>query len=242
MLKLISPGVFGEAFGEGTPNVLALHGWGRDRRDFSRLQQGLSGFALDLPGFGSSPAPPSAWSTADYARVVLPVLGMLSPPRLVVGHSFGGRVAVQLADLSEAVDRLVLVGTPLLRVGVPPRPNRRYAAIRWLAARRAIPHAVLERARVRYGSEDYVRAQGVMREVLVRAVNESYETQLRNVKCETILVSGEFDDAVPPEITRRAARYVSASRVVIVEGAGHLIDDEIVNALRPFLNGGASSV
>ncbi|MGZ5384735.1 MAG: alpha/beta fold hydrolase, partial [Acidimicrobiia bacterium] len=59
--------VFGERFGDGPLQVLALHGWGRDRRDFDEVLQGLDAAALDLPGFGASPAPVEAMGAAGYA-------------------------------------------------------------------------------------------------------------------------------------------------------------------------------
>ena len=54
-----------------------------------------------------------------------------------------------------------------------------YRVARSLHARGVIGAARMERWRERYGSPDYLAAHGVMRDVLVRAVNESYEEQLR---------------------------------------------------------------
>jgi len=117
MLKSFAGGaIFGERFGDGPPQVLALHGWGRDRRDFNEVLGGLDAVAIDLPGFGASPEPAEAVGAAGYARMVAPVLDEFDQPVILVGHSFGGRVAVHLAVLTpDKVRALVLVGVPLLR-------------------------------------------------------------------------------------------------------------------------------
>jgi pimeloyl-ACP methyl ester carboxylesterase len=80
----------------GGPWVLALHGWQRSHRNFDVLLDGIDAIALDLPGFGAIPAPPTAWSTAEYAAAVEPVLDEMAETVVVLGHSFGCRVSVHL--------------------------------------------------------------------------------------------------------------------------------------------------
>ena len=90
--------LWGTRYGAGRPWVLALPGWGHDHRDFDPVLEGLDAIALDLPGFGVAQEPPAAWSTAEYASFVNPVLDdMTGGPLVVLGHSFGARVAVHLA-------------------------------------------------------------------------------------------------------------------------------------------------
>ena len=112
--------LWGARHGTGEPWVLALHGWARDHHDFDPVLAGLDAVALDLPGHGVAPGPPAPWSTAEYAQWVAPVLDDLrSGPVVVVGHSFGARVAVRLAEEmgdfggTGRVSAMVLVGAPL---------------------------------------------------------------------------------------------------------------------------------
>ena len=56
----------------------------------------LDAVALDLPGFGAAPPPPEPWGTPQYADALSPLLDELGPV-VVLGHSFGGRVAIELA-------------------------------------------------------------------------------------------------------------------------------------------------
>jgi pimeloyl-ACP methyl ester carboxylesterase len=90
--------LWGARYGRGKPWVLALHGWGRDHHDFDAVLTGTDAVALDLPGHGVAPEPPGPWSTSEYARWVAPALDEMGEgPVVVVGHSFGARVAVWLA-------------------------------------------------------------------------------------------------------------------------------------------------
>ncbi|MGD2061719.1 MAG: alpha/beta hydrolase, partial [Acidimicrobiia bacterium] len=109
--------LFAEAFGSGTPEVLALHGWGRRGSDFATTLHGLDAIAPDLPGFGASPAPEAVIGADSYADIVAKILDSFDRPPVLVGHSFGGRVAVCLAAKHpRLVGDLVLTGVPLIRL------------------------------------------------------------------------------------------------------------------------------
>src|SRR5437764_447469 len=78
--------------------------------DFDRTLQGVDAVALDLPGFGATPPPASAWGSADYATAVADAI---DEPMVILGHSLGGRVAAYLAALRpDLVRALVLTGAP----------------------------------------------------------------------------------------------------------------------------------
>jgi len=131
--------LFGESYGAGTPWVLALHGWRRDHRDFEAVlrHSGIDAIALDLPGFGSAAAPEEVWGSSDYAEAVAAVLDEMSARVVVLGHSFGGRVAVHLAaSHPDQIAGLVLTGAPLHRPpGGGAKPLLRFRVARGLAAR-----------------------------------------------------------------------------------------------------------
>lgn len=110
--------LFGQRYGMNTPWLLALHGWRRDHRDFDALLAAgeIDAVALDLPGFGGTPAPPTVWGSREYAEAVAAVLEEMAPQVVVLGHSFGGRLAVHLAaSHPEQIAGLVLSGAPLHR-------------------------------------------------------------------------------------------------------------------------------
>jgi len=105
--------------GEGPP-VLFLHGWGLNHRSYARAlerlaDQGVTVYAPALPGFGGTDElPKKAFSLSGYAawvRRFAETVGIPAPVT-VIGHSFGGGVAIRLAhDTPALVRQLVLVNS-----------------------------------------------------------------------------------------------------------------------------------
>lgn len=220
-LKALTPAIFGEVSG-ASPTILALHGWGRDRNDFTQALQGYDHISVDLPGFGASPPPPSAWSTLQYAEALVPVIAQFGTPPVLVGHSFGGRVAAHLSTLVD-VRGVVFVGTPLFRRADSGRKSPiGYRLVKWAAGRGLVSDRRLKVARQKYGSADYNKAEGVMRDVLVKAVNETYESQLAQISVPVHMVWGALDSAAPLWNIEEAQKVMVAAPVVaIAEEAGH---------------------
>jgi pimeloyl-ACP methyl ester carboxylesterase len=237
MLQAFASGrLFGTAHGSGTPWALALHGWRRDHHDFDAALAGLDALALDLPGFGATPPPDAGWGAAEYAAAVEPVLDELPAPVVVLGHSFGGRVALHLAARRpEAVAALVLTGVPLIRRQGSGKPALSFRIARALNQRGIVSDARMDALREKHGSPDYRAAKGVMREVFVRVVNESYEEQLRAVRCPVELVWGEDDSEAPITQAEQAAGLVPGAVITRLPGAGHLTPTTAPDALRDAL-------
>lgn len=228
MLKAFDSGrLFGTVHkGDGPPRLLALHGWRRTSSDFDKTLAALpaGALALDLPGFGASPEPPTVWGTEDYAKAVSAVLPELGTPVVILGHSFGGRVAVRLAATRpDDVAGLVLTGVPLLRTAPGGQPALSFRIARWLHRKGVLSDDRMEALRRRHGSADYRAAVGVMRDVFVRVVNESYEDDLRAVQCLVELVWGDDDDDARLSVAQQAAAILGErARLTVLPGAGHL--------------------
>lgn len=84
--------------------MLLLHGWGVTKEMLRPLGKRLarSGWhvvGLDLPGFGKTPTLTSVWNPSDYVKFVRVFAKRVfdTAPFIVFGHSFGGRIAIQLA-------------------------------------------------------------------------------------------------------------------------------------------------
>lgn len=195
----------------------------------------IASVALDLPGFGSSPAPDRAGGARHYADLITPALREIADgPLVLVGHSFGGRIAVVVASQHpDLVGELVLTGVPqLVRLGASARAPMAYRAIRWLVRRHLIGESRLEAARQKYGSSDYRSARGVMRDVLVATVQETYEPELTALSVPVAFVWGEEDRDVPLEVARGASALVEGiTTVEVVPGVGHLLPLEAPDAL-----------
>lgn len=232
LVALLDGTVLAERTGED-PKVLALHGWGRTRADWLPALPGPA-LAVDLPGFGTSPVPPQAWGTREYAAHLAPLLA--SGGWTVAGHSFGGRIAVQLAaGWPDLVDRVVLTGVPLLR-----RAGEGRAPLAFRLAKRAhrlglLSDERMEAERRKRGSADYRAAEGVMREVLVKAVNEDYRDLLPRVVAPVRLVWGAQDTAAPLPMVQEAAGLFPRADLTVSPTSAHLLDPPLHALLREAL-------
>ena len=203
----------------GAENALVLlHGWGASsdamNGAFTYLSAvGRNVFALDFPGFGKSDFPPESWGIYEYAdcvRFVLESLGLTKP--VLIGHSFGGRVAIILGARGVA-SKLVLTDA----AGLKPRTSlkKRWAVRRYKAAKRK------GRAPANAGSADYAALSPAMKKVFVRIVNTHLDGLLGYIRVPTLLFWGKDDKDTPPYMARRMHKAIGDSGLIMLDGAGH---------------------
>ncbi len=215
--------------------LLLLHGWGAGLRCFDRIFREFSArfrvISLDLPGFGLSGDPPGEWAVGEYADFVASFMRRLGISHLfLLGHSFGGRIAIKLASgavTAPAVRRLVLTGSAGLRRKRPLggrirgwlyRQLRR--CFRFSGAARLFPEAYDNLGR-RFASRDYLAATPLMRRCLVKVVNEDLSGALPEITAPTLLIWGAGDTETPADDGRRMRDLIPGSRLEILENAGH---------------------
>lgn len=166
--------------------------------------------------------PDQPWGAADYARCVMPVLEDLQRPRIVVGYSFGGRIAVNMAAIApEKIDALVLTGVPLIRAKTHAKPALGYRMLRRAHRLGLVSDDRMEAEKKKRGSADYRAATGIMRDVFVKLVNESYEEQLSGLTMPVELVWGESDTEAPMWVANAAKELLPHAKLTVVPGADH---------------------
>ncbi|GGI95774.1 alpha/beta hydrolase [Alicyclobacillus cellulosilyticus] len=217
--------------GEGPP-MLFLHGWGGSAKSFLPVYQTFAQWfrviAIDFPGFGESSLPAETWGVGEYAECVYHFLQALAIDKThVIGHSFGGRVAIWLAaHHPEVVDKMTLVDA----AGIRPRRSWKYYVkvytfktckrlynLGLLGPRR--PER-LERLYRLFGSADY-REAGPLRNIMVRVVNQDLTPLLPNIKASTLLIWGEHDEATPVWFGKTMERLIPDAGLVVLPNAGH---------------------
>lgn len=241
--------------GNSESKILILHGWGSSIAVFSHMINHLANnhtvYAVDMPGFGLSDEPPFAWNVDNYKDFVASFIQEMKLPKLsIIGHSFGGRVIIKLANQKKipfVIEKLVLIDS----AGIKPKTNKKSSlkvklfkfAKRTLSikfVKKVFPTA-LENLKKRFGSADYRNASPLMRDVLVRTVNEDLKPLLVNIKQPCLLVWGELDDATPLSDARIMEKLIPDAGIVTIKGAGHysfLEQPGIVNSvLDSFLGG-----
>lgn len=216
--------------GTGKP-LLLLHGWGCDVKIFKPLlpyfEAHFQTYRLDFPGFGSSPEPSTAWTNDDYVALTLQFINELKIENpIVLGHSFGGRVAIKLATLIP-LHKLILTGS----AGIKPTRSANYYlkiySYKLLKQIIRIPilgklFQPLQAAYIQnVGSSDYQQASNVMRQTLSNVVNTDLQDIMPNIKTPTLLLFGENDTATPPEYGKIMEKLIPGSGLVIMKNAGH---------------------
>lgn len=226
------PGLDGSVFLPGAERLAASH----------RV------FLLDLPGNGRSPIPPPA--EANYAGFARAVEGFVHERELedwtLVGHSFGGFVAMQhLIDFPGSAARVVASCTDCDEEDPPGAPEDPFAGL---------PEDVAARVRESRENESSVRTPEACRAAwadqmpffvgspdrleTVQAAFEDvvYEPAMLQVgdwgelhalgalavsEVPVLAIAGERDRPSPPACARRIAATAPRGDLLVLEGAGH---------------------
>ena len=251
------------AAGSGRP-VLLLHGLGGTKASFLPTVAALAPggrrmIAADLPGFGDSDKPlAAAYDAKFFSRAVLALLDELGHERVdVVGHSMGGRVALEAAmHAPERFGRVALMTPSLAWLR-----ERRWAP--WLklvrpelgllqpAPRRAVEgfvRRIIPGARSRFAAagvdeflRSYLTARG--RAAFYAAARHIYLedpahfwTRLRELEPPALFVWGRHDPLVPASFERHVREAVPRARHVTLS-CGHVPQVERPNELHRALEG-----
>lgn len=219
-----------ETFGEGH-DLLILHGWGANIGAVMPMvnawQDKFKVWAVDLPGFGKSDLPQEDWDVYSYADFVgkfITRTGMENP--ILVGHSFGGRLCIILAaNKIVSPEKIILVDS----AGVKPKHgiNYKIKVYSYKLAKKAanvigfFSKETEEKIKSAFGSDDYKNATPVMRNVMVRVVNEDLTYLFDKITPPTLLMWGEKDDATPLADAHVMESKMHDAGLVVLKGAGH---------------------
>lgn len=224
-------------YGEGK-DVVLLHGWGQNIEMMTPLGNLLKDnhrvTIVDLPGFGLSEEPDYAYNVYDYVDLLEELFRELKIKKpSLIGHSFGGRLSIIYASKND-VERLVLFGSPCVRHEHKSLKQSVFKAlkkVKFLAP-------VSELAKKFIGSPDYKNAKGVMREVLVKTVNEDLSECAKRIKCPTLLIWGENDEAVPLNEAKELESLLFDGALIVLPGTHYCYLEnlrQVENILNNFL-------
>ena len=219
--------------GSGEPHFLWLHGWGQTGNSLVRLanlfDRDGTHILIDFPGFGQTPRLADGAGTKEYANALAgewTKLG-LDDPAILICHSFGARVAVQMAvHHPDKVRALIFIGGAGLRrkrsLGAQLRGhiiklNGRIAHL----CDRLFGTKMLPAFREKYGSPDY-KAAGSLRPTFVKVVNEDLSIEAKRIVVPTLLIYGDNDTETPPSMGEAYKNLIPKADYVCLKGFGHL--------------------
>ncbi len=248
------------------PPVVLLHGITGHARVWDHLARHLTParrvLALDQRGHGDSdPAPDDDYRVGTMADDLAAFAGSLHLDRYaLVGHSMGGRIAIQYAGEHAArLERLVIIdiGPDINLAGLqrvrdmmanaPERIESEEWAVEYI--RRANPRQDpdLLRERVRHGLRrqpdgeltwKYARGLREMMRAGRRDTVDLWEP-LPRITCPTLVVRGAESDILAPDVAKKMAERLPDGRLVEIAGAGHTVPvdrpQEFVREIRGFL-------
>ena len=212
-------------------DLILLHGWGTNLHTFDPIANELAKefkiYKLDFPGFGESDPPKSVWGVENYTNFIEKFVqdNNINNP-IIIGHSFGGRVALLYASRNE-VSKLILIDA----AGVKPKRTLKYffKVYSYKIYKNFLPLLIgktranknLYQYRKRVGSGDYNNSTGIMRNVLVKVVNEDLKHVMPKIKAPTLLIWGENDTATPIKDAKIMEQRIKDCGLVILKNAGH---------------------
>lgn len=227
--------------GRGRP-VVFLHGYPLTHEIFSPQLESISRayhvVLLDFPGYGLAQGQPIPRSLTGFADFVHDLLAERFPgPVSLVGHSFGGYVALELARKHpEQLASLVLADTRA-RADTPVAREKRLAT----AKRLEEPREHLDPGEVVRGllarstwSNDRALVErltemvaGVASRTIIatlRAIADRPDLTpiLSTVHVPTLVIWGEEDQLIPPAESQEIVAHVVGCRGVGIPSAGHL--------------------
>lgn len=235
------------------PVALLIHGfaawafaWRAQRAALT--EAGWRVITIDLLGYGASSRPAAAvYSTHDQAEAILAALDALGIESVdLIGHSFGGRVALQIALLApQRVRTLTAICPEAFTQGRPPIAGAASLPVVGLALSYyvlapalvgvglrslTIQHDWLtDEAIAGYAAPLYVRGSATAQVWQARSPKDGalpVPANLAAIQAPTLLLWGDGDTVFPVEEGRRLERTLPDARLIVYERTGHLPYEE----------------
>lgn len=192
-------------------DIIFLHGWGSHKNlmkhAFGAHLKQFRHIYIDMPGFGNSTCNMSL-TTEDYATILETFISMIEADKMIVlGHSFGGKVATLLNP-----DFLVLVGSAGILV---PKPFTVRAKI---ALFKLLKFSGLTSLRRFFVAPDAQGLSQPMYETFKQVVNEDFSEKFSAYKGKALLCFGRQDTATPLWTAYKIAQLIPVSNVVEFDG------------------------
>lgn len=191
-------------------SIVFLHGWGSNKElmehSFAACFPHHRLLFVDLPGFGHS-TNPTALCTDDYAHILQLFLAEfhLAETSIMIGHSFGGKVASLLAPRN-----LVLLASSGILLPKPLSVSLK------IALAKCLRFLGLGASRLR--AQDAQGLSESMYATFKNIVNEDFRPIFAALSSKTLLLWGKDDTATPLCCAHEIAALIPNSKLLVFEG------------------------
>ena len=246
-----------EEHGEGTP-LLLLHGLGESTFTWHEIVPELARrhrvIALDLKGFGRSDKPKDeAYAADDQAALVARFIGAKNLEGVtIVGHSFGGTVALETALVERAagthrIRRIAVIGAPaipgatashldlvripalpdLVATALSPEMLARFLLKEAMGSAAEVSDATVEGYAAPYRDPDAIHPFLATARAIVKEKDEkAVRRRLREIRLPVLVVWCRKDPIVPLRSGRQLAATLPSAHFRIIDGCHHLPQHE----------------
>ncbi len=230
-----------KVFGKGKP-LLVLHGWGSNSGRWHKVaellaEKNIMAIIPDLPGFGTTPEPASAWNLDSYVEWLnefCEKIPELNNSFYLLGHSFGGSLSVKFTvKYTQKVKKLFLVSASCVRK-VTVMKNFFYRLSKIFKIFSFVPgYQLFRKAFYKFilRKSDYPYVRGVMKDTYMKVVSEDLSWRLPFVKVPTALIWGNKDTSTPLADAKIIQGKIRNSHLVVVPGAKHSLQIEVPEIL-----------
>ncbi len=192
-------------------DLVVLHGWGSNKeimkQAFSPYMDNFRHIYIDLPGFGGS-INHTVLDTAGYARIIEVFLELIGAKReIVLGHSFGGKVATLLNP-----SLLVLLSSAGIRL---PKSLAVKAKIK-LA--KFFNFFGLRKFGMLFRAKDAKTLNTLMYETFKKVVDEDFSKEFEQFHNKALICWGESDEATPLIAGNQIKELIQNSRFTVYQG------------------------
>ena len=196
---------------EAKVDIIILHGWGSNKdlmkQSFGKEMDGFRHIYIDLPGFGKSTCS-MALTTADVARIVeLLMIHMNASKDIIVGHSFGGKVALLL-------EPKVLVLLSSAGIYVPKKLKIKVKILLF----KALKNLGFTKLRELFVAEDAKKLSEHMYQTFKNVVDEDYSDEFSKYEGKALVCWGKEDTATPLCSGEKIALLIKDSEFVPYDG------------------------
>lgn len=195
--------------------VLILHGWGANKelmkQAFASEFTDFCHIYLDLCGFGKSSIEVPLKSV-DYAQIVAEFLCQKKlAPAIIIGHSFGGKIATLLSK-DFHLKALVLLSS----AGIVWQKSLKVRAK--IKLFKAFKGFGLSKFGAFFASKDVKGMNKTMYETFKNVVDEDFSAYFSEVKCQTLIFWGDKDKATPLKSGEKIHALIKNSKFYALNG------------------------
>ena len=188
-------------------------------------------FLFGTAGFGGSDEPKEPWDVDGFADFFCRFMEVMQVKQAtLIGHSYGGRVIIKLAareSIPFEITNIILIdsaGVLPVRTTAQKWKIRKYKILKKFLNMKliyAMFPEVIDDWRSRQGSADYRNATPMMRQCMVKAVNEDLTELLPKIRQEVLLIWGDQDTATPIRDAHIMEEKIPNCGLAVIPGTGH---------------------